>query len=632
MLLLLACTGVTPVDDKITAMPSDDTAQNTGDSPDPADDSSDSAADSTGDSPADSTDSPEDSPQDTGPLILDYPAKRVGIFYLTWHAYAWDAIDRIDPALRYTAEDIVRGGDLQFSDMVLDAGLYSEAAAFHWHQEPSLGFYSLYRPRPGEPTPPEPDGAAGYPDTAGIAAAHAAMLWGAGIDFVYVDLTNLQGMSGFSDVLGVRPLEVLIEEWSALRRAGVPTPQIAAWLPLTDVGAAEPIFRPVLEAYAQAAPDLILTDQPGGREVLFAVENGGMPIHPAHRAEIEAGGRLVVPMWGNLSAAELAGGRAGWMQPCTSGGAFTTRVSPDAPCDQGYTANSPLGTVLSVSRSYQIGYASLPLQASGRQDGLTFQRQFATALAVQPDWLLINAWNEHIAQPQANPYDASLTTLRRSMGVADADHAGPDSSADWLWVDMYGAEFNRDFEPTAEDGGAGLALLESCLRVWRTGALSCSDGAEACCQRVEAPLAVRSVRIAGGALAGDHVPTLDAAEADALVASGAWEEVCNPFYGPPGECGGGTTPDGPFSLYAGGGADRAGLYRCWSGADHFLSTDGACEGRTAERLLGYLSTVQTSAAPRPLLRCYVDGGAHLYALDGNCPAGSRSEAVIGFVR
>ncbi len=563
---------------------------------------------------------------DTGPIVLTYPAHRVGIFYLTWHAYAYDAVSRLPEGSRLTLEDVIRGGDLQFSDIMEDAGLYNEAMAFHWSQEPALGFYSMYRPRDGQATPAEPNGAAAYPDTAVIAAAHAAELWDAGIDFVYVDLTNLSSNGDFADVLGVRPLEVLIEEWGALRRAGVPTPQIAAWLPMPDVGAAEPIFRPVLDAYDSAEPDLILTHE--GQRVLFVVETAASPMNPAYKAEVEGRGVLPVPMWGNLGADELADGRAGWMQPCTSGSDFTTFVSGSTPCHQGYTTGSPLGTVLSASRSYQVGYASLPLQAAGRLEGLTFQQQMATAFGVQPDYLLINAWNEHIAQPQANPYDPSLGPLRRSMGVTDST----DDSADWLWVDMYGAELNRDFEPTLQDGGAGYALLQSCLRVYRTGASRCTDASEACCQLAPDPILVRSVRLAGGPTAGDHVPTVDAAEADALTASGAWDQVCNPFYGPPGLCGGGTTGDGPFRLFATGGAGRAPLYRCYSGADHFLSGDSACEGRTTESLLGYVATAQTSEAPRPLTRCVTPSSVHLHWLDAPCPAGTSGEAVLGYVK
>jgi len=108
--------------------------------------------------------------------------------------------------------------------------------------------------------------------------------------------------------------------------------------------------------------------------------------------------------------------------------------------------------------------------------------------------------------------------------------------------------------------------------------------------------------------------------------------VCNPFYGPPGLCGGGTTPDGPFHLYSNDAAGRVALYRCYSGADHFMSGDPACEGRTAERLLGFAATTPSSDAPRALTRCVTAASLHLHALDAPCPAGSTGEAVLGYVR
>ncbi len=607
LLLLLACTpniiyGNKPDDSHIDSAETD------------TDTDSDTDADADTDSDTDS-----DADGDPEPWTGTYPSQRVGIFYLLWHAYAYDAVIR-SPG--YTVEDALRSDSLDFSDLVYDAGLYGEAQAFHWHQEPGLGYYSFYRPRPGEAHYAEPDAVAEYPGIRTVARSHATTLWDSGVDFVYVDLTNLSSFSPFADVLGLRPLEVLIEEWAAMRAEGLPTPQIAAWTQVIDVGGAEPLHRRILDAYDSAPPDLIYSHN--GQKVLFVVSS--VPMDPAGLAEIAGRGVLTVPLWGNLDAASLSAGSAGWMQPCTVGSDFTTLVTPSSPCNQGYTTTSPLGTVLSASRSYQVGYASLPLQASGRLGGLTFQKQMETAFSVQPDVLILNAWNEHIAQPQANPYDPALAEMRRSMGETGAT----DDSRDWLWVDMYGSDLNRDFEPTVEDAGAGLSLLQSCLRVYRQGNRSCADAGETCCQLAEGRTLVRSVRLRGNISSGDHVPTVDAPEVDSLVASGAWEEVCNPHYGPPGLCSGGSTPDGPFHLYPNPGADRVAIYRCYSGADHFMTTDSNCEGRTYERLLGYAATTRSSEMPRYLLRC--NGAVHLHALDAPCPSGSSAEAVLGYVR
>lgn len=559
----------------------------------------------------------------TGPIgPIDYPDQRVGMFYLGWHAFAYDAVIKT-PGPR-TVEAVVRGG-LQFNDMLADHGLFNEAYAFHWHQEPSLGFYSLYRPRPGEPPIAEPNAAAAFPDTTTITTPHAQMLWDAGVDFIYMDLTNIPAQGDFADVLGIRPLEVLLEDWGALRAQGTPTPQVAAWVPASAVDGAEPTFRKVLSAYAAAYPDLILTH--AGQPVLFLVDHGGLPIDPTFHAEIVGAGVLPVPLWGNLDAGKLASGTAAWMQPCASDGKWETIFDGATVCNQGYTTTSPLGTVVSVSRSFQVSYASLPFTAPGRLGGLTFQKQFATALAVQPDYLLINAWNEHIAQPQPNPAPEGLGALRKSMGMGHV----PDGEvgAEWLWVDVYGAEYSRDFEPTVEDGGAGLALLASCLRVWRTGATSCADANEPCCQAPEERALIRSLRTGG--VTSLHVPTSDANEIATLLAQGPWKEVCSLHYDPTPLCAGGTTGDGPFRLYKTDGPGRVPIHRCYAG-DNFLTTDPNCEGQMPVALLGYAAAGPTTDSARPLTRCLTAENLHLHWLDGPCPPGTTGEAVLGWVR
>ena len=581
--------------------------------PDPPDDSApdDSAPDDSA-----SDDSASDDSGTAGPVQLTYPDRRVGMFYLTWHTYAAQAqaARTSGPA---TIEDVIAAGGTPAA-MLYDAGLFDAAQAFHYHQEPELGFYCLYRQDADSTSMPD------CPDIETTARTHATQLWEAGVDFVYVDLTNVPGYSDFSDVLGLRPIEVLFEEWGRLRRSGVPTPQIVPWVNLSATGdGSTPMVRKVLALRDSVQDDLWFA--PDGVPALFYV--AGTSADPALVEEIRAAGVTPVPLWGNLGADRLAAGDAGWMQPCTTGGDFTTRIAPDVPCDQGYTTTSPLGTVLSVSRSYQIGYASLPWQASGRYDGLTFQKQMETAFAVQPDILLVNAWNEHIAQPQANPYDSAYGVLRRSMGLT----ANTDATADWLWVDMYGADYNRDFEPTVQDGGAGLALLESCLRVYATGARTCDDAGESCCQLGSGRTFVYSVRPSSTATSGDHVPTVERAEFDALLASG-WTEACSPIYAPPGLCAG-TTADGPFGLYPEDGADRLPVYRCYTGVGHLMTNDPGCEGTTYERLLGYAAASPSSAMPRRLTRCYNRSErVHLHWLDAPCPAGVEQEGALGYVQ
>ncbi len=598
-----------------------------------------SASESDSSTDSESTDS-ESTDSESGDTDLDYPEQRVGIFYLAWHAYAADAIAQIDPSERYTYETVIRSPTLHASDMLATHGLLGQASSFHYHAEPELGFYCLYRRRPTDPILIEPEFVPDCPNISAVAATHAAQLWTAGVDFVYVDLTNFNTVSTAADVLALRPFEVLLAEWAALRAAGQPTPQIAAWLPAAAVDPGQiGLIEPVLDLYADPAfADLLLGDQASGRKVVFIVDNEVFSVSPANLALIEAQDLVAVPLWGNLPASTLAAGTAGWMQPCTVDGEFTTLVGPANACNQGH-ANTSIGSVLSVSASYQLGYASLPYQSSGRLEGLTLKQQFATAFALQPDYLLINAWNEHIAQPQPNPHTAQFGAFARSMGETDVPLADP--GAEWLWVDMAGRDLGRDIEPSQEDGDAAYLLMQSCLRVYRSGHVQCTaddQASEACCQLGAGMTLVRSLRHASdmGQMTSDHVPTTSEAERDALVETGVWVEVCNPFYGPPGLCGNGTTRDGPFSVFAADlDASRTAIWRCHSGIDHFLSTSATCEGTEVEGLLGWASTTRTSATPRSLHRCHnTSAQVHFHWLDDACPAlpGVVDESILGYVR
>lgn len=75
------------------------------------------------------------------------------------------------------------------------------------------------------------------PNITGVATQHAAWLTQAGFDYVAVDITNWPVTGNINETTTVlnnemailRPLQVLAEEWLALRAQGIPTPSIVAW-------------------------------------------------------------------------------------------------------------------------------------------------------------------------------------------------------------------------------------------------------------------------------------------------------------------------------------------------------------------------------------------------------------------
>jgi len=453
------------------------------------------------------------------------------------------------------------------------------------------------------------------------------------MDYVVMDDTNLPVLDTFSDAIELRPFEVLAEEWATLRAHGTPTPDIAIWQAI-PVGAT--IQQGFLDVYNDPRFDhLIMRDRLTDKKVFFYVDPPDMPRwpDPSIMAAIESnGGRnniILVPMW---AYSDHVGGdpwtRGVWqfMAACVKNGGLSTAVG-DAPCSQAFAANTVLRSVVSVSPSYQLGFASRAWSAPGKRLGLTLRKQFETALVNQPDYVFLSSWNEHIAQP------GDMCAGIHSMGLEQDTTAGTMG-----FVDTYGSDFSRDMEPTVEAGSAAYDLMSSCVRVYRTGATSCGNPAELCCQGGNATdvyVFAHSVMYGDNTTSGTgHVVVTSQPEVDALVAQG-WREICDPsgingdFCGDPSE----TDPNaGPFMMYAQPGANRVPLYRCQLEPRHyFLTPDANCEIlNTPGSQLGYVSTVRGGDSLRALTRCFSTTFAHTYTLTGTCTA-SNPEAVLGYV-
>jgi len=547
---------------------------------------------------------------------LTIPAHRIGIFFTGWDAPAAQARARREAAGQTvnTVEDVLRSnGAAKVSDLLYTPGEYNNAAAFHYHVTPSLGPSCLYRARPGQ--------TGVYADCPNISQAarfHADQLRALDVDFVLIDATNLDTFSAFSDGIQLRPAEVLFEEWAALRAQGVVTPQLAIW---ANIGSANAdLYSKDLDLYNDPRfSDLVMRDTKTGKKLMFVVDPGRQDLFNAIQSN---GGRndvTAVWMWGNMDGSKYAAGRWSFMSPCrTPSGEFTTYF-PTGSCDQLRTTNSPVGSQLAVSLSYQVGFASVPFQASGKLEGFTLRRQFEAAFAQHVDYLFLNGWNEVIAQPQTDTQGGG------SMGLEYEPANAPLKGRQW--VDTYGVEFDRAMMPTKEEGTRYTDLVASCVRVYRSGHATCDLAGEACCQAADPFVTVYSLKETGG----DFLPTTSAAEKNALVGQGNWKERCTPYGGTPYLCTQNGDTAGPFRLYSAAGTNRAALNRCLFGVNHFLSTSANCEGQVVEGALGFISTVKTSATPRPLARC-LQGAFHSHSTTGTCPAGTTTEFILGYVR
>jgi hypothetical protein len=159
-----------------------------------------------------------------------------------------------------------------------------------------------------------------------------------------------------------------------------------------------------------------------------------------------------------------------------------------------------------------------------------------------------------------------------------------------LWVDMYGL-ITRDLEPSKEGGDKLWKVFQSCMRVFRSGAATCtataSAAAESCCDRTVDPRlrwkSVWSLSLADATVANtnatasaarpavaaalgaplaptasgvrDNLLTVDANERAVLVGEG-WTELCAPLGGASQFCAAHSPAasvweQGPFLIYAG---------------------------------------------------------------------------------
>lgn len=553
----------------------------------------------------------------------DVPAPRVGILYAVWHTPAATAMRNIAAtgSTPVTVEDVLAsGGTIPLANVLEKYQQAGPAMDFYYNTHPaSGGFYCLYRARPAT-TGLVPD----CPDITATATRHAEQLLAAGIDFVVIDASNLTGLDDSSDELQIRPTQVLFEEWQKLRAAGQKTPQIAVWNPI-PTGAEQ--WQKYVALYDDPAYDgLVMHDKKTGKKVFFVTDNSSKP-DPTILAQIESNGGkqdiVVQRMW-TIGATDTSVDRWSFMSACMANGQATTSIVGQASCAQPYTPKSTLGSQIAVVPSFQTGYGSLPFSSAGKLGGLTLQQQWATALRVRPDYVLVSGWNELVAQPQPNPYSGNA--FARSMGLEE----DPDGSR--LFVDTYGAEFGRDLEPTVDRGDADYQLLSSCVRVFRSGAIRCDDASEACCATATASAYVNVWTLVDSA-GTDALLTTNRGERDTLVAGGGWREVCARFGTPSTFClaaNESAAPFGPFIAYSVAAPTRRALYRCLDGKGHFFSNDKTCGSAKLESVIGWLGNTRSGEAPRKITACSRADGERFVAVGSDCPTDTTAGAILGY--
>ena len=341
---------------------------------------------------------------------------KTGLLYEGWHgppAYSLSLVERQGGA-PLCIEDILQSGSSSSPNLTIRdiydkyPGVSQETFGFFYQEHPSLGYYCIYRKRSTEATGLIPD----CVNISGTLAAQNEMIQSATVDFITVDGTNLCTPSAQEDLIQQRPMEVVLEEFYSLRTHGTPTPRVAAWQRLVVGCTTYPAVLALYNNASYVAADLFLT-APGGKRVFFVPSDPD----PTLVSEVESnGGRndiVVQVMWALMPKSSYDSGEWGFMSPCidTATGGYTTNVvglgRGATGCGQRFTYNSTLGSVASVSPSFQLSYGSVPFSAAGKFNGVTLQRQFGTifdraaavwvetgdAVGALPDNIYISSWN-----------------------------------------------------------------------------------------------------------------------------------------------------------------------------------------------------------------------------------------------
>jgi hypothetical protein len=343
---------------------------------------------------------------DKYPDMSERTDAHTGIFYFVWqgaHGYDLPA-DTNGEILPPKATDTKSPYDIS----VLELGSndpqllnYGPRGAHHYWGKPYLDYY--------------------VGNDEWVMRKHAAMLAGAGVDVIFVDVTN-----GYAYI---STMKVLCDTYLSMRRQGNPTPQIAFMANTRPGDAIEDVFNSL---YSVAAYDelwyrwegkplmLAPPGNYGAAQNYFTFRHAWFDVEEPNGWFGDGNGKWT---WGDY-----------YPQAVGNGEQMSVSVATHAHMNIGRSF------VADENRS-GVQPAVVTTQMSG--EGTYFKKQFDRAIEVDPKFIFLTGWNEWVAQRQVNsPSVVSGTFLGKNIGLGDT-----------YFVDCYNHEFSRDLEPM--EGGFG---------------------------------------------------------------------------------------------------------------------------------------------------------------------------------
>lgn len=358
---------------------------------------------------------PEETPATDEALVGS--TQTFGIFYSTLHC-----------ASRNPVYDISR--------VLAREATWGPVNAGHWWGQPDRGYYCLSE------------------DDATL-RAHAELIRDAGIQFVFVDITNHPDMT--SDLVGSPPqhsrsdrpelmikgpLERMLAVWSDVPNA----PKVVPWVQMVEDGERNIAKGDMIDYVADKIIGHKLAFLAGGNPaVLVAPSAAG---YATKKMAAYANKLTLQKMWADVNSEPSDAWS--FMSRCRDG--FTSGPNSDEAFrrDQGKTKRcgqlkSGDGLQISVTAAYQHNYMSNTsgpdIPAMPKFYGRTLLRQLQTAGASDAPFVTITGWNEWTSGRLANGH----------------------------FTDEYNREYNRDLEPGGGMGDLYYQLLKRGIAALRAG-------------------------------------------------------------------------------------------------------------------------------------------------------------------
>ncbi len=355
--------------------------------------------------------------------VFDPNATRFGIFYHTWHCPAAHA----NPV--HDLSEVQAGRQ----------SYHPDHHTFYWWDQPQAGYYCLTQ-------------------NDALLRQHAEQIRDAGINFVFLDVTNHAYVgAGSDDTPGMilEPLDRLLAVWSTVPNA----PRVVAWVPVEQPGQDASRFTvDAIHARMQNHPEMQFIYR--GKPLLLVTENPDHPVNAARVAQLAAD-YTVRHMWAHVPQQPFFRPELwSFMNMCQANPTSTE------PCQQySATLNGAIEQI-TVTTAYQMDYMSVP-GAVPKHHGRTFRKQFETALNnPQAPIVTITGWNEWIVQ-------------RQPCGIASCDCA---TYPQGCFLDAWDVEHSRDIEPGQNAAGDFYyRLLVDCIALFRQGARCDADHANRLC-------------------------------------------------------------------------------------------------------------------------------------------------------